>query len=211
VSEENESAKPPASHDLKKLKRASKRCLVCDFAKHSTQTVFGEGGDNASIMIVGEVPGDVEDRTGHPFVGPAGALLDKLFEELKVDRSQIYVTNAVKHFKFVQRGKRRLHQKPNIKEIRACKPWLISEIEALTPKVIVALGLTAAMAVTERPVRITSERGKWTSTPHAEAQVLLSWHPSAILRAPDPEKRAQMREELKKDLKKVWMRVTRDV
>lgn len=207
MSEKDESAQPPATHDLQKLTRAAKKCLVCEFAKRSTQTVFGEGGSHASIMIVGEVPGDIEDRKGHPFIGPAGNLLNRLFEELQIHRDQIYVTNAVKHFKFTQRGKRRLHQKPNSQEIRACRPWLISEIEAIQPQVILALGLTAAVAVLERPVRITAERGKWSKTPLGAAEVLPSWHPSAVLRAPEESKRAKMREELKVDLKKAWMRV----
>lgn len=126
-------ARPPASKDLRKLRQAAKTCLVCPWAKKDTQTVFGEGTRTASLMLVGEQPGDREDLIGRPFVGLAGKMLDELCAELKIPRDEIYVTNAVKHFKFAQRGKRRLHQKPNAADIQACRPWLESEISAVRP------------------------------------------------------------------------------
>jgi DNA polymerase len=129
-------AVPPDSKKIETLRRSAKKCLVCPFARHSTQTVFGEGGDHPQLMLVGEIPGDMEDRLGHPFVGPAGKLLHGLFEELGIDAKKVYLTNAVKHFKYVRMGKRRLHQKPNAQDIHACRPWLIKEIEAIQPTVM---------------------------------------------------------------------------
>ena len=204
---EKNSARPPKTRDLAKLKRASKGCLVCPWARKSTQTVFGEGPEKATIMFVGEQPGDQEDLQGRPFVGPAGKLLFEICEELGIPRAEIYVTNAVKHFKFSQRGKRRLHQKPNAGDMHACHPWFASEVEAIQPEVIFALGATAAKAVCGRDVKVTQEHGKWMKLPLTEREVMVSYHPSAILRAIDPASRQKMRAELKKDLRKAWSRV----
>jgi probable DNA metabolism protein len=196
-------AEPPETTQLTKLRAAAKHCLVCPFAKYSTQTVFGEGAKKAAIMIVGEQPGDQEDRQGHPFVGPAGALLDEILEELGIDRDQVYVTNAVKHFKFTQRGKVRLHAKPSASEVHACRPWLEKEIEAVEPQVIVALGATAAASVCGRAVKIGAEHGSWLGGALPNTRVLVSWHPSAILRSIDEESRHEKRAQLKEDLRKV--------
>lgn len=200
----NEDAKPPDSDNLKTLRQAAKKCLVCGFAKHSTQTVFGEGSERPLLMIVGEVPGDVEDKLGHPFVGPAGKLLHVILAELGIDPQKIYLTNAVKHFKFVQRGKRRLHQKPNSSDIRACHPWLTKEIESLNPKVLMALGSTAAAALVDGHVTIQASRSHWLKSRVNEVPMLVSWHPSAILRSPDPSARKIKRKQLKADLAKAW-------
>lgn len=204
---EKNSARPPVTRDLPKLKKAAKVCLVCPWARKSTQTVFGEGPVHAALMFVGEQPGDKEDLQGRPFVGPAGKMLFEICEELGIPRNEIYVTNAVKHFKFEQRGKRRLHQKPNAGDMHACHPWFESEVEAVQPKVIFALGATAAKAVCGREVKVTQEHGKWLKLPQSEREVMVSYHPSAILRAIDPASRQKMRAELKKDLRKAWSRI----
>ena len=201
-------ADPPESSQLSRLRTAAKSCLVCPFAVKSTQTVFGEGPKRASIMFVGEQPGDHEDRAGHPFVGPAGALLDEVLQELGIPREEVYVTNAVKHFKFQQRGKRRIHMKPYGSEIAACRPWLEKEVEAVQPEVIVALGATAAQSVASRAVKVTKERGQWIDS-EFDASVLATWHPSAILRSIDANSRAIKRDQLKSDLKKAWAAVHR--
>jgi len=178
----------PPKPTLPKLIAASKRCEGCDLYKHATQTVFGAGPSPAPVMMIGEQPGDAEDREGAPFVGPAGKLLDKALVEAGIDREQVYVTNAVKHFKFIERGKRRIHAKPNSIEIAACRPWLEAEIEVVRPEVIVCLGATAAQAVMGRAFRVTQQRGIFF--PHALAKfVVATVHPSALLRAPDPERR----------------------
>jgi uracil-DNA glycosylase family protein len=197
-------ASPPATQSLSKLKSASKSCLVCPFARKSTQTVFGEGPARASIVMVGEQPGDKEDLQGLPFVGPAGTLLDHLLEELGIPRGEVYVTNAVKHFKYERKGKIRLHQKPNAAEVKACRPWLQKELEAIRPAVVLALGSTAAQSVCGRAVKVTKERGVWLTSPITEAKVLASWHPSAILRAIDSHSRAEKRAQLRDDLAKAW-------
>jgi uracil-DNA glycosylase len=198
-------ADPPETAQLSRLKSAAKSCLVCPFARNSTQTVFGEGPKRAALMLIGEQPGDQEDRSGHPFVGPAGAMLDEILKELGVPRDEVYVTNAVKHFKFIQRGKRRLHQKPNGSEMSACRPWLEKEIAAVRPKVIIALGATAAASLCVRTVKITTERGEWLDTEWAEnSKALATWHPSAILRSMDEQSAKEKREQLKSDLKKAW-------
>jgi len=193
-------ASPPKSKSLRVLKDSAQTCLVCAFAVKSTQTVFGEGPKRARLMLVGEQPGNAEDLAGHPFVGPAGALLEKIFTELGIRRDDVYVTNAVKHFKYVRKGKIRLHAKPNSVEIANCRPWLASEVAAVQPQVIVALGATAADSVCGRSVAIGRHRGQWLTTPLGPARVLVSWHPSAILRAPDERARAEKREQLKMDL-----------
>jgi len=170
----------PKGHTLDDLRAAAKSCKGCELYQNATQTVFGEGLGTASILFVGEQPGDVEDLQGRPFVGPAGRLLDKALNEAEIPRREVYVTNAVKHFKFIQRGKRRLHQMPLIRQVTACRPWLEAEIEIIQPKVIVALGSTAAQAVLGRSVRVTQERGKFIPIDSREAFITI--HPSAILR-----------------------------
>lgn len=169
-----------------------------------SQTVFGEGKAPARIMLVGEQPGDAEDRAGHPFVGPAGRLLDAALAEAGIRRSDVYVTNAVKHFKWErgEKSKRRIHKKPNGTEIRACRPWLDQELELVKPQVVVCLGATAAQAMLGRSFRVTKSRGRKQSAPFADA-VFATVHPSAVLRAPDADARAEARRALVTDLGKV--------
>src|SRR4030095_10921750 len=171
----------PERRTLESLRAAARSCQGCDLYKNATQTVFGEGPKDASVMLVGEQPGDMEDRQGHPFVGPAGRLLDKVLGDARIPRDEVYITNAVKHFKWIQRGKRRLHQKPSIRQVVACKPWLEAEIEVVHPKVIVCLGATAALSMVGRTVRITQERGKFFDT-DSGAVVFITIHPSSIYR-----------------------------
>jgi len=172
---------------LEELSVAARSCKGCDLYRDATQTVFGEGEDKASLMFVGEQPGDMEDRQGRPFVGPAGRLLDKVLAEARIPREQVYVTNAVKHFKFIQRGKRRLHQKPLIRQVMACRPWLEAEIKVIQPKVIVLLGATAAQAILGRSVRVTQERGKFFAVDSHQSFITI--HPSAILRLRESRER----------------------
>jgi uracil-DNA glycosylase len=174
---------------LSKLRAEAAGCKACDLWKIGTQTVFGEGKASAETMFVGEQPGDQEDKAGRPFVGPAGKLFDKALEDAGIDREQVYVTNVVKHFKWVGRGKRRIHQKPNWSEVEACRPWLDGELAAVEPRVLVCLGATAAQALLSRQFRVTRERGKPVESDLAE-HVLATIHPSAILRG-DPERREQ--------------------
>lgn len=178
---------------LDELKRAAEGCHACDLWERATQTVFGSGPPDAPLMLVGEQPGDVEDRRGEPFVGPAGRLLDEALERAGIDRRLAYVTNVVKHFKWEPRGKRRLHTKPNQVEITACRRWIDAEIAALRPRVIVCLGATAAQALIGRAFRVTKSRGQLVPSPLAP-HVVATVHPSSILRAPDDETReAEMR------------------
>ena len=192
----------PPHPTLPKLRAAAASCRGCDLWVDATQTVFGEGPRTADVMLVGEQPGDQEDRQGHPFVGPSGQLLDAALEEAGIDRSRVYVTNSVKHFKFVviERG-RRLHKKPSAAEVRACNPWLREEIRLVKPRVVVALGATAAQALLGKQFRVTQDRGRPIPTEFAEA-VVATVHPSAVLRAP-PEARDEARQEFFADLKKV--------
>jgi uracil-DNA glycosylase len=180
----------PASTSLRALHEAAAGCRGCDLYAHATQTVFGEGASSAEIMLVGEQPGDREDREGKPFVGPAGRLLDEALEQAGIDRQRAYVTNAVKHFKWRARGKRRIHQKPGASELAACRPWLDAELEAVKPKVLVCLGSTAAQALLGSQFRVTKDRGRFVESPLAE-RVMATVHPSSILRAPDEESRAE--------------------
>jgi DNA polymerase len=174
----------PATHSLTKLRAAAPGCQGCDLYQHATQVVFGEGPQDAKVVMVGEQPGDEEDRKGHPFVGPSGRLLSRAMHETGLDREKIYVTNAVKHFKFVERGKRRIHSKPNAVEISACRPWLEAELTAIGPELVVCLGATAAQSLMGRDFRITAQRGKFF--PHEWAkEIVATVHPSAILRVPD--------------------------
>jgi uracil-DNA glycosylase family protein len=173
---------------LEAAREAAKNCRACDLWKLGTQTVFGEGAAHAKVMFVGEQPGDKEDLAGKPFVGPAGAILDKALAEAGIDRKQTYVTNAVKHFKWEPRGKRRLHKKPNSLEIAACRQWLDLEIELVKPEIIVCLGATAAQALLGRSFRVTRQRGELLPFDGAR-YVLATVHPSSILRAPTDEDR----------------------
>jgi DNA polymerase len=174
---------------LPKLREEAAGCKACDLYKTGTQVVFGEGKPGAEAMFVGEQPGDQEDKAGRPFVGPAGTLFDQALEDVGIDRGTVYVTNVVKHFKWVGRGKRRIHQKPNWSEIAACRPWLDAELAAVEPRVLVCLGATAAQSLLGRQFRVTRERGKPVESDLAE-HVLATIHPSAILRG-DPGSREQ--------------------
>lgn len=165
------------------LKAASTECRGCDLYKDATQTVFGEGDVGSGVIFVGEQPGDEEDLSGRPFVGPAGRLFDKALAEAGIDREKIYLTNTVKHFKWKPQGKRRIHQKPNASEINACDPWLRSEITLIKPRILVCLGATAAQALFGKQFRVTQMRGQWLDSPLAE-KTMATIHPSAILRTP---------------------------
>jgi uracil-DNA glycosylase len=192
----------PLHASLLELAKAAKDCKNCDLWKRGTQTVFGEGQPNAKIMFVGEQPGNQEDLEGRPFAGPAGKLLDTALVEAGVDRKKVYVTNAVKHFKWEPRGKRRIHKKPNSSEIAACRPWLDAEIAALQPKVIVCLGATAAQALLGRDFRVTQRRGELLESSLAP-YVMATVHPSSILRAPDEETRHEEMKHFVEDLRKI--------
>ena len=190
----------PTKLTLPALREAAAHCRGCPLYINATQTVFGEGAAHARIMLVGEQPGDREDLSGRPFVGPAGQLLDEALAEADVERRQVYVTNAVKHFYFEPRGKFRLHKRPPVGAIKACMPWLTAELEVVKPAVVVLLGATAAQAVFGAKFRITRERGKVLAHKIAPA-VIATLHPSAILRAPDANARAEGRAALVADLR----------
>lgn len=192
----------PEEKDLEHLRDASLTCKGCDIYKNATQTVFGEGDPHARVMLIGEQPGDVEDKQGHVFVGPAGKLLDKAMESAGLERDHCYLTNAVKHFKFEWRGKRRLHGKPRRIEVLACMPWLEAEISQVKPDVIVCLGATAAQALLGTQFRLTQHRGEFVES-HFAQFVIATVHPSAILRAPDDETRHEEMERFIDDLKLV--------
>jgi DNA polymerase len=182
------------------LREDAADCTRCHLYKWATQTVFGEGPSHARIVMVGEQPGDQEDLQGRPFVGPAGKLLDRAMEEAGIDREEVYVTNAVKHFKFEPRGKKRIHKKPDRPEIEACKWWLDREIAVLRPELIVALGATAGQAIYGRAVKVLSERGKVSDDPRG-FRLLLTVHPSMILRVPEEDKKRAFADFVR-DLKK---------
>jgi uracil-DNA glycosylase family protein len=192
----------PDKRSLPAVRDVARGCKACDLYKLGTQTVFGEGPSKAEIMMVGEQPGDAEDLAGHPFVGPAGRLLDRALEEAGIDRSRVYVTNVVKHFKWEPRGKRRIHAKPNAAEIGACRPWLDTEIALVTPHVLVCLGATAAQALLGRSFKVTQQRGKFVPSALAPL-VTATVHPSSILRAPDDQSRRDELREFVADLKRV--------
>ncbi len=192
----------PRDHTLPKFREAAAGCKGCELWKTGTQTVFGEGRPRAAVMMVGEQPGDKEDLQGKPFVGPAGAVLDKALAAAGIDRNEVYVTNIVKHFKWEPRGKRRIHKKPNTAEINACRPWLNAEIEVVKPWIIVLLGATAAQGVLGRDFRVTQQRGQWVQSELAPF-VTATVHPSAILRAPDDESRHEEMRKFIEDLKVV--------
>src|SRR5881397_1498939 len=181
-------AQPPDATSWSAVREAAKDCEACHLHKRATQTVFGEGPKSATMMLVGDQPGDYEDVAGKPFVGPAGKIMDQALEEAGIDRTKVYVTNAVKHFKWEPRGKRRIHQKPNSREIAACRPWLEAELRLVKPKLLVCLGATAAQAIFGPSFRVTRERGKVLSSKFAP-RVLVTVHPSSLLRQPDEESR----------------------
>ena len=186
------------------LRQAAASCKACDLWKGATQTVFGEGRADATIMFVGEQPGDLEDRAGRPFVGPAGKLLDQALAEAGIDRSDVYVTNAVKHFKWspAERGKKRIHKKPRDSEIQACRPWLDAELAVVKPKILVCLGATAAQSLLGKDFRVSRQRGQIVESPLAP-HVVATVHPSSILRAQDDESRHSQMRAFIQDLKHV--------
>ncbi|HJT81351.1 MAG TPA: UdgX family uracil-DNA binding protein [Chthoniobacterales bacterium] len=190
----------PETKDLEKVEAASKRCRACPLYKLGTQTVFGEGPKRAPMMLIGEQPGDQEDLAGKPFVGPAGKIMDRALEEAGIDRRKVYVTNAVKHFKWEPRGKRRIHKKPNSREIAACRPWLEAELQLVRPKVMVCLGATAAQTIFGPAFRVTRDRGKVLNSEFAEKTVA-TVHPSSLLRQPDEESREREYKGFVADLK----------
>ena len=192
----------PDSLSLKTLREAVQVCRGCPLYANATQAVFGEGARESEVMMVGEQPGDQEDRQGRPFVGPAGKILDQALEEAGIDRTKTYVTNAVKHFKWQARGKRRIHQKPNWSELAACRPWLDAELEVVRPRVIVCLGATAAQAFLGRDFRVTRQRGVPVDAVLAE-YVVATIHPSAVLRQQDDESRREQMRGLVRDLRVV--------
>jgi DNA polymerase len=203
-SDDDRSAAPfvPQTTNLKKLEAAAQGCRGCDLYKTATQAVFGSGPTRARVVFVGEQPGDQEDRQGEPFVGPAGALLDKALADAGIARSEVFVTNAVKHFKWEPRGKRRIHKKPRASEVNACRPWLEAELRAVKPAIVVCLGATAAQSLLGAKFKLMRQRGQVVSSPLAE-RVVATIHPSAVLRAPDAEGRRIAYESLVADLKVV--------
>jgi len=198
----------PSRPTLSKLKTAAAGCQACDLWKTGTQTVFGEGKTSSIVMFVGEQPGNSEDLEGRPFVGPAGGLLDRALEEAGIDRTKVYVTNVVKHFKWEPRGKRRIHKKPNATEINACRPWLEAEIRVVKPRAIVCLGSTAAQAIIGPKFRVSVQRAQFVDSPLAPL-VTATVHPSSILRAPTDEARHLETKRFIDDLKKIRERIER--
>ena len=193
-------ARPPDTTSLSAVREAANDCEACHLYKLATQTVFGEGPKSATMMLVGEQPGDYEDVAGKPFVGPAGKIMDQALEEAGIDRKEVYVTNAVKHFKWEPRGKRRIHQKPNSREIAACRPWLEAELRIVKPKLVVAMGATAAQTIFGPTFRVTRERGKVLSSKLAP-RVLATVHPSSLLRQPDEASRQREYKHFVNDLR----------
>ena len=192
----------PDKPTLKNVAGAAADCKACDLYKRGTQTVFGEGPKRATVMLVGEQPGDAEDLAGHPFVSPAGKLLDRALEQAGIDRKTVYVTNVVKHFKWERRGKRRIHAKPNAAEIGACRPWLEIEVALVRPHALVCLGATAAQALLGKTFRVSRQRGEFVESSLAPL-VIATVHPSSILRARDDESRRQEMERFVADLRKL--------
>lgn len=192
----------PSLKTITELRDAARDCKACDLYKMATQTVFGEGPAKSQIMFVGEQPGDQEDRTGHPFVGPAGRLLDEALEKAGIEHSKVYVTNVVKHFKWIAaaRGKKRIHKKPRYSEIHACRHWLDAELRLVKPQILVCLGSTAAQALLGRTFSVTRQRAQLIDSPLAP-YVMATVHPSSILRAPDPDARQLQMQEFINDLK----------
>jgi uracil-DNA glycosylase family protein len=192
----------PFSDSIEALAQAAKTCRACDIWSRATQTVFGEGNAHAEVILVGEQPGNQEDLAGHPFVGPAGKLLDKALVAAGIARDKVYITNVVKHFNSVQRGKWRIHKKPNAEEIAACRPWLDAEIAIIRPAVIICLGASAAQALISRDYRVTRRRGELQKSAFGP-MITATVHPSSILRAPDDEARHLQMREFVADLKKI--------
>jgi len=192
----------PFSDSIEALAQAAKTCRACDIWSRATQTVFGEGDAHAEVILVGEQPGNQEDLAGHPFVGPAGKLLDKALLAAGIARDKVYITNVVKHFNSVQRGKWRIHKKPNAEEIAACRPWLDAEIVIIRPAVIICLGASAAQALISRDYRVTRQRGELQKSAFGP-MITATVHPSSILRAPDDEARHLQMREFVADLKKI--------
>ena len=190
----------PSGNSLKALREEASRCRACPLWKDATQTVFGEGPQHAQVMLVGEQPGDKEDLAGKPFVGPAGQMLDRALEEAGIERSKVYVTNAVKHFKFLARGKFRLHQKPNTSEIRTCRQWYERELSSIKPALVVAMGATAAQSVFGKITPIKKTRGRPIDLEDG-IKALVTVHPSYLLRLPDAQAKAQEYERFVNDLK----------
>jgi len=201
-------SKVPDQLSLPALREAAAGCRACDLYKTGTQTVFGQGAEHAQVMFVGEQPGDREDREGKPFVGPAGRVLDEALEEAGIDRRRVYITNAVKHFKWKPQGKRRLHQKPNAAEINACRPWLDGEIAVVKPHLLVLLGATAAQALLGRDFRVSVQRAQLMERPGLPP-MMATVHPSSILRAPDDETREIEMRAFVQDLKRVAQHLQR--
>jgi probable DNA metabolism protein len=196
----------PATRDLSVLRSAAATCRSCPLWRNASCTVFGEGREGARVVVVGEQPGDQEDRAGRPFVGPAGQLFDRALQAAGIDRAMLYVTNAVKHFKWEPRGKRRLHQKPNAREIAACRPWVEAELRAIQPDAIVCLGVTAAQSILEAPLRVGEERGRWHATAFG-APALITVHPSSLLRLPPGEDPVAAFDHFVADLRRLSERV----
>ena len=191
----------PIKQDLRSLQQAVSKCQACHLCNDATQAVFGVGPENARLVLVGEQPGDREDIEGEPFVGPAGELLNTSLHQAGIERREVYLTNVVKHFKFERRGKRRLHKKPDSREIYACRPWLESELAALRPKTVICLGATAAQALLGRDFRLSQQRGRIRMTEWSQ-QTIATWHPAAILRMPDKNRKREMVQQLIQDLKR---------
>lgn len=201
----------PPRRTLASLQKAAAHCTGCPLYQTGTQTVFGEGPSDALAVVVGEQPGDQEDRAGRPFVGPAGQILDQALREVGISRSELYLTNAVKHFKWERRGTRRIHSKPNARELAACKPWLMAELDVIHPKMVVCLGATAAQDLLGNDFRITRQRGiVFPDTPYAP-WLMATFHPSAILRMPEPAMREQAYRDFVADLTKVKQRLDYEV
>jgi DNA polymerase len=198
----------PTRHTFNRLKAAARNCRGCSLYERATQTVFGEGKASARLILIGEQPGDQEDRTGRPFVGPAGRVLDEALEAAGLERREVYVTNAVKHFKWTPQGKRRLHRTPAARELAACRPWYEAELDAVAPEGIVCLGATAAKFIMGNAFRITRERGQVFER-ELQPWVVATWHPSAILRAPEKSARDRLRGELVDDLQCARKRLDR--
>ena len=192
----------PPANTLPKLRSAASDCKGCPLWRNATQTVFGSGKQSAEFLFVGEQPGDKEDIAGKPFVGPAGRILDQALRLAGIQREAVYITNAIKHFKWAPKGKRRIHQKPSAREILACRPWLQAEIQAVKPRAIVCLGATAAQAVLGRPTKILENRGKAFSSDVCQ-RVFVTMRPSALLRIPEPDQRAHAMEQFVADLANV--------
>lgn len=199
----------PEKHTLSAFRQAAQTCRGCHLYRHATQTVFGEGPSKAELIVVGEIAGEKEDVLGRPFVGPAGTFLRESMADVGLDEKQIYFTNVVKHFKFVAYHNKRLHRTPVGSEIKACKPWLDAEIELIQPKAILCLGAIAAKTLIDPQIKIRLHHGKWSNL-SAQTKVIMTFHPSAILRAPDREARHEMKKLFLRDIKKIAVFLSQD-